>query len=216
MSSIRMVLVSFIVSLSYAIFYVLKTLYYLLLLLLVPITFLWIIGKFSEKRIERETPQQRQPSASPQAPSPDAEQVLPRRLSFSAALASTPTPSKPRRVTFSLTPEQQLNEYFKTAVPRRASRPNSASFVEAEPSSDVPLLELFPSPYKQRPDAEPSPRPQKKVAKQNPPIERPQPLRRVVPRERAQQIWSSGATMPFQVPKPLRRSTVPVYADDMR
>lgn len=137
---------------------------------LILLTILWMIGKnksdtlahASQSRVAkarqsaRRTPTQPHQqhhaaiSASPYEPSPTF--VAPRRLSFSSAITATPrTPqtmgqsTTPRRVTFSLTPEQQQNEYDKRATDNlQRHRPPMLS-TTARPSMDTPLIELFPS-----------------------------------------------------------------------
>lgn len=185
----------------------LSAVYYFLLAALLPVTLLWIIGRLSEQREERNTP--RRAAALLHVPSDPHQQqqqpqLVPRRLSFSAALtpnsAAPPPAQSARRVTFSLTPEQQRNEQFKTAVRRRMARPAAATLVRAHLDGKPPLLELYPSPY--------------------PAASRDShsrlPSGRLVPAESAQQIWNSATAMPFRVPRPVRRNAVPVYADDMR
>lgn len=126
-------------------------LHYTTLLLLPLTTLLWILGKQKAQRLRPHPLQATSPHALP-----------PRRLSFSAALQPSPhhqpqqdaphTPNSApnaRRVTFSLTPEQQVNEIYKKTV-RHA--PPSAPFVHRSPHNvpSAPVHELFPSPKAQR------------------------------------------------------------------
>ena len=156
----------------------LTTLVYLLFIFLVLVTFfLWLIGKHRESRlsannIDLQHNQQcnqstrRSSGFSTIDPTPT---VVPRRLSFSGGIQTpisapplssksnhfeTTTPtyrrSPHRRVTFSLTPEQQRNEYYKIAMQRRAQS-RTPIVLLTPPNNHIPVEKLFPNNPIQKP-----------------------------------------------------------------
>lgn len=176
-------------------FFIFSGIYLLSLLTLTLLLFLYILGA---------TPRPTRHPPAPQAPPPEpatfhaADDVIPRRLSFSAALSTptplfsrrnlrpstvhrTPTPpaaTRARRVTFSLTPEQQRAEQLKArAVPVSYELP-------ADPhATPPPLVELFP-PRAPTPAPAPAPPPPRRRTPSPPPRRVSPPLPRARPQTR--------------------------------
>lgn len=163
----------FVESQRMGLFSFLTTLIYLLFIFLLLVTvFLWLVGKHRESRLTTNNidPQlnqsynqsiRRSSGFSTIDPTPT---IAPRRLSFSGGIqtpiSAPPLPSQRnlfetitpthrrsprRRVTFSLTPEQQRNEYYKIAMQRRVQARAPPVILSTPPNKHIPIEKLFPN-----------------------------------------------------------------------
>lgn len=137
------------------ILYVFSAIYLLLIFTLAVLVFLWILGADKIRREAGGTSSNPSPfHPHPTLKSPSPPNILPRRLSFSAAITpdtSNPPPHNPRRVTFNLTPEQQRAQLAKSPHPNPSPIRDPPSDPATPTSGQLPLIELFPKSPKRQP-----------------------------------------------------------------